>query len=102
MNVAPGRVPMGTTAPLTSAKMSSRVRPVTAWYMLSRFVHSGRSGLSHSSPVKRSVLHFLIFLEITSGVSNRLIRELSFSALLDILLVPSCQRHIRQSRDWYT
>ena len=40
-------------------------------------------------PVNKSVLHFLIFLEITSGVSSKLIRELSFSALLDILLVPS-------------
>ena len=51
-------------------------------------MHSGLSGLSHSSPTSKSVLHFLIFLEIRSGGSKRLMRELSFSELFDILLLP--------------
>ena len=58
------------------------------FYTTSKFVHSGRSGLSHSRPTRRSVLHRLIFLEMTSGLSRRLMRVLSFSALLDILFVP--------------
>eukprot|EP00879_Flechtneria_rotunda_P026519 GHRR01028281.1.p2 GENE.GHRR01028281.1~~GHRR01028281.1.p2 ORF type:complete len:140 (-),score=33.35 GHRR01028281.1:51-470(-) len=43
--------------PDTSVNTSSFVLPVANWYIVSRFVASGRSGISHSSARKLSVLH---------------------------------------------
>lgn len=43
------------------------VLPVESWYMVSRFVASGRSGLSHSRVVKLSVLQRLICSISTHG-----------------------------------
>src|SRR6056297_3246543 len=57
--------------------------------MFNKFVHSGRAGLSHSKPSDASVLQRLILARIVSGLSKRLMRLPSFSALLLILLVPS-------------
>ena len=59
------------------------------WYMLSRFVHSGRAGLSHSRPMESSVLQRLILRLIVSASSIKLMRLPSLGSLLLILLVPS-------------
>ena len=57
--------------------------------MLSRFVHSGRAGLSHSRPMESSVLQRLILRLIVSASSIKLMRLPSLGSLLLILLVPS-------------
>mmetsp|Transcript_121 Transcript_121/g.375 ORF Transcript_121/g.375 Transcript_121/m.375 type:complete len:210 (+) Transcript_121:326-955(+) len=59
--------------------------------MDSRFVASGLSGFPNSSPSNKSVFARLNFVSICLGVSSKLILDPSFSALLDILLVPSCR-----------
>eukprot|EP00732_Lithocolla_globosa_P004445 Lithocolla_globosa_v1_NODE_4102_length_1511_cov_7.625000.p2 type:complete len:115 gc:universal NODE_4102_length_1511_cov_7.625000:1177-833(-) len=57
--------------------------------MFKRLVASGLSGLSHSMPLKASVLHLLILSRITFGGSKTLIRDASLGSLLDIFDVPS-------------
>ena len=72
-----------------SPKTSSLVRPVHSWYIVSKFVASGRSGLPNSRPSNASVLHRLIFLAISSGVSSTLILLPSAGLDFDIFAEPS-------------
>ena len=52
-------------------------------------IHFYFFGLDYKKCFNQVKLHLLIFLLIKSGGSNKLILELSFSALFDILLVPA-------------
>ena len=60
-----------------------------SWYIVRRFVASGRSGFRNSKPSNASVLHRLIFFAISSGESSTLIRLPSAGLLLLIFDVPS-------------
>ena len=80
-----------------SASTSSLVIPVHSWYIVRRFVASGRSGLSNSIPSIASVLHRLIFFAISSGVSRTLMRDPSAGLDLDIFAVPSVSDRPRAS-----